>query len=79
MFPLGAIEFRSSRSQMSFKISVLKNFAIFTWKTPVLESLFNNVAGLQTCNFIKKRLQRRCFSVNIVKFLRTAFFVEQLQ
>ena len=42
-------------------------------KTPVLESLFNKVAGLQACNDIKKRLWRRCFSVNTAKFLRTAF------
>ena len=38
-------------------------------KTPVLESHFNNVADLQPCSFIKKRLQRRYFPVNIAKFL----------
>ena len=27
-------------------------------KTPVLESLFNKVAGLKVCNFMKKRLQQ---------------------
>ena len=37
-------------------------------KTPVLESLFNKVAGLKFCNFIKKRLQHRYFTVNIAKF-----------
>ena len=37
----------------------------------MLESLFNKVAGLQTCNYIKKRLQHSCFPVNIKKFLRT--------
>ena len=42
-------------------------------KTPVLESLFNKVAGLQVCNFIKKRLQHRYFLLNIAKFLKTAF------
>ena len=53
---------------------VLKDFAIFTgvlecWKIPVMESLFNNVAGLKVCNFIRKRLHHRCFLVvNIVKF-----------
>ena len=36
-----------------------------------MESLFNKIAGLQACNFIKKRLQQRCFLVNIAKFLRT--------
>ena len=29
---------------------------------------------LQACNFIKNRLQHRCFPVNIAKFLRTPFF-----
>ena len=37
----------------------------------MLEPLFNKVAGLQACNFIKKRLQHRCFALNIVKFSRT--------
>ena len=32
----------------------------------VLESLFNKVAGLKACNFIKKKLQHRCFPVNLV-------------
>ena len=37
----------------------------------MLESLFNKVAGLQACIFIKKRFQHRCFPVNIAKFLKT--------
>ena len=45
----------------------------------MLESLFNKVAGLKACNFIKKRLQHRCFPVNIAKFLRTSFFTEYLR
>ena len=36
-----------------------------------LESILNNAAGFQACSVIKKRLQRRCFPVNIAKFLRT--------
>ena len=39
-------------------------------KTAVLESLFNKVAVLKTCNLIQKRLQHRCFSVNIAKSLK---------
>ena len=66
---------RSSCSQMFFKLSVLKNFPNFT----VLESLFNNVAGLQACNFFKKSLQRRCFPVKFAKFLGTSFFTEHLR
>ena len=38
----------------------------------MLESFFNNFAGLQAHNFITKRLQHRCFPVNIVKFLKTS-------
>ena len=33
----------------------------------MLESLFGKVASLQGCNFIKKRLQHRCFPVQFVK------------
>ena len=58
---------RSSRSQMFFKIGVLKKFAIFTGKH-LCWSL------LQACNFITKRLQHRCFPVHIAKFSGTPFF-----
>ena len=37
----------------------------------VLESLFNNIAGLEVCNFIKKWLQHSWFSVRFSKFFRT--------
>ena len=33
---------------------------------------------LKACNFIKKRIQHRCFAVNIAKFIRTVFFTEHL-
>ena len=62
---------------MFFKLGVFKNFASFTGKH-VLESMFNKVRGLKFCNFIKKRLQHRCFPVKFVKFLRTPFFTEHL-
>ena len=45
----------------------------------MLESLFNKVANLKACSFIKKRLQHRCFPVNIAKFLRIAFFIEHFR
>ena len=55
---------RSSRSQMFFKIGVLKNF----W------SLFLIKLGPWRLAFLlKKRFQHRCFPVNTAKFLRTAF------
>ena len=52
-----------------------KNYPIVTGKTTVS---FNKVAGLQAFHFIEKRLQHRCFLVNIEKFLRTNFLKEHL-
>ena len=40
------------------------------------ESLFNKYAGLEACNFIKKRLQSRFFPVKFAKFLRTPIFTD---
>ena len=57
------------------KNDVLKNFTIFTEKRLYWSHFLNKVAGsscLQPCIFIKKRLQHRCFSVNIVIFFRTS-------
>ena len=55
-------------------------------KAPVLESLFNKVAGLKgsppppplkACSTIKKRLiKKRCLRVINAKVLRSAFFIE---
>ena len=47
-------------------------------KTFVLESFFSKGLGLKAYNCIKKKTQHRCFPVNIVKFLRTALFIEHL-
>ena len=52
---------RSSRSQMFFKIGVLKNFAMFTGK------------HLCWSLFLIKMQAFRCFPVNIAKLLRAAF------
>ena len=39
----------------------------------MLQSLYDKIAVRKVCNFVKKRLQHRCFSKNIAKFLRTPF------
>ena len=39
-------------------------------KIPVLESVFNKVAGVTACNFITKKVKHRCFPVKFTKFLR---------
>ena len=55
---------RSSHRSCSVKKGILKNCANFTglyWS-----------ATVKAFNFIKQRLQHRCFPVKFVKFLRTA-------
>ena len=56
--------------QIFNKKAVLKNFTIFTEKHLCWSLFLNKNAGLQSWNFIKKRLQHRFFPVNIAKFLR---------
>ena len=60
---------------MFFKIGILKNFANLTLKY-LGWSLF--LIKFQACNFIKNRLQQRCFTMNIAEFLRTDFYIEHL-
>ena len=45
---------RSSRVEVFCKKGVLKNFAKFTGKQPVPESLFNKVAGLRPGALLKR-------------------------
>ena len=45
-------DYRSSRPEVFFKKSVLRNFAKFTGKHLCQSLFFNKVAGLQACNFI---------------------------
>ena len=44
----------------------------------MLEPLFNRFVGLQACNFTKKRLQHRRFSVNIANF-KNIYFEKHLR
>ena len=44
----------------------------------MLYSLFNKLQAFKACDFIKKRLQHRCFAMNIAKCLRKTF-IEQLR
>ena len=45
----------------------------------MLESFLNKDQDLQACNFLKKRLQHRCFPVNIAKIFKNSFFIEHLR
>ena len=42
-------------------------------KNTFLKSLFNKVAGWKPVTLLKKRLQHRCFPVNLVKYLSARF------
>ena len=64
---------RSSRSQIFSKKGILKIYAIFPGK-----HLRWSLALIKLQAF-KKRLQERCFPVNIVKFLRKAFLIEHFR
>ena len=59
---------RNSCSQIFIKISVLK----------ILQYSQENCKSVLQPQSIKRRLQHRCFPVNIAKYLRTAFSIEQL-
>ena len=64
---------RKSRSQMFFKIGVSKNFGKSHRKTPVLESLFNKVAGLRFVTLLKKP-PTQVFSCEICETFKNTYF-----
>ena len=75
---------RSSHRRCFVRKGVLRNLAKSTGK-PLRQSLFlnkvagrkvffNKVAGLRPATLLKKRLWRRCFPVDIAKFLRAPFW-----
>ena len=63
---------------MFCKKGVLRNFTKFTGKHLCQSLLFNKVTGLRLATLLKKRLWHRCFPVNIVEFLRTTFYLDNL-
>ena len=70
---LGAVVRRCSSKQVFLKFSKISQ------ENTCVGVFFNKVTGLQTCNFLKKRLQYRCFRVKFPKFLITSFFIEHLR
>ena len=61
---------------MFLKIGALKNLADFTNKIlyPVLESLFNKVAGLNRCETYYKETLAQVFSHEIDEIFKNTFF-----
>ena len=66
------------KQPLELKKDTVKNFANFTKKTLVLESVLNKIAGLWVCNFFKKRLQQMCFPSEICKIFKIAYFEKYL-
>ena len=64
---------RTSRSQIFFKIGVLKNFSMFAKKHLCASLFLIKLHARGPALLSKKRFQRRCFPVNNAPFLRTAF------
>ena len=69
------LSFRSSRSQMFFKVVVRKKLPNIRRKILTLGSLFNKVPVLQACNFIKKKLTKM-FSCEYCKIFKNSIFIE---
>ena len=67
--------YKSRRSQKVFTLNA-KNFANFTGKIHVLESLFEKASGPHACKFITKRLQHSYFPVKLARF---SFFTEHFR
>ena len=63
---------RSSRSQMFFKIGVLKNFTNFTLKHLCWILFWIKLPAIRPATLLK-RLQHRCFPVKFAKILRIPF------
>ena len=59
--------------EVFYEKSCFKNFCNIHRKTPLLELLFNKIGGLKDWNFITKKLQFMCFSVNIACILKPSF------
>ena len=77
-FHFESIKFRSSRSQMSFKIDVIKNLPIFT-EIHLYRSLF--VIKFPACkpaNLLKRDSHTSVFLLILLIF-RSSFFIEHLR
>ena len=71
---IGNIIDRGSHWRRSARQGVLRNFAKLTGKHLCQSLLFNKVAGLKACNFIKKETLSQVFSCEFCKISTNIFF-----
>ena len=70
--------YRISLSEVLCKKVAFKTFSKFAGKHLCKKLFFNKVAGLSSSTLLKRKLWRRCFPVNFVKFLITPYFIDNL-
>ena len=61
------------------RCSVNNVFWKIHWKISVLESLFNEVSGFETCNCIKKVTPAKIFFCEFCEAFKNIYFLEYLQ
>ena len=72
------IKIKNTRCRCSIKKLFFRILQYSYENTCVAISFFNKVAGTQSYNIIKQRLQDRCFPVNIGTFLKRPIFKKTL-
>ena len=76
---LHLIPSRCRHTKVICKKGVLRNFAKLQENTCNRASFLIKLQGWGLATLLKKRLWRKCISVNFVKFLRTPFLTEHLR
>ena len=49
------------------------------WFFNILRGYWKETSNIKACNFIKKRLQHRCFPVKYYEIFKSSFFIEYLR
>ena len=63
-----------SRILITFTGALSKMLRKIHKKTPVVEFLFDKVAGMQSAAILTKKHGGRCFPINSARFLKTAYY-----
>ena len=72
------LNYRNSRSQMFFKVGVLKNFAIFIGKRLCWSLFFYQSCRPEASNFLKKETPAHLLSCEYWEVFKNSFLIEQL-
>ena len=67
---------KTSRTEVFCKKGALNHLVKFTEQSLLRGSFSIKVVSLQSATLLKRRLQHRCFPVNVVKYLRTPILIK---